>query len=249
MKIISDKLLELKYRLDKSQYTFSVFDKLINLFLHERVNLSKGYKPSYVNKKIVCGDIFISSVLPFCSPYFSDEHSRVDLVPAQNILAGNYRGCGFPANSQQVCDELDVAATKISIKTAQYTEIVPFAVYVANEGKNRVDLYRKINRPIRALVYKTNYPEPDELELIRFIPFGCMGLRYVGSSPQSIGKVSAWKIIQTTRLGSVVVLGFRESVDILETYGVKFGGQAFAPYAMFLAAKIRIFVSGNFYVN
>jgi hypothetical protein len=85
----------------------------------------------------------------------------VGFVPAQNVLAGNYRRCGFPSDSQQLCDKLDSHAATWGMDAAQYTKIDPFNIYVVNEGKNRVDLYRKIDRPIGALVRKTDYPKPS----------------------------------------------------------------------------------------
>lgn len=241
-------ILELKAKLDSSQYVFSSFDKLVNFILCQKNNLAKGWKPNYVNKKIVNSNIFIASVLPFCDFSWSGVTS-VDLVPSQNVLAGNYRGCNFPANPQKVCDRLNSYAVTGHIDAAQYIKLDPFNVYVACEGKNRVDLYRKIDRPIKAILCKTDYPKPHELEFIRFIPFGGIGLRYIGSDPQVIRRIAEWKLVNTRKLGPVVVLGFEESAKILIAYGVKFGGHAFALRAKFLAARIRIFVSGNFYVS
>jgi hypothetical protein len=242
MQIIENKILELKSKLDRSQYVFSNFDRLINFFLPQRANLTIGRKPEYVNKKIVNGCTFIRSVLPFCDTSFAREDSIVGFVSAQNVLAGNYRGCSFPSDPQQLCDRLDSYAATGHMDAAEYVKIGPFNIYVVCEGKNRVDLYREIDRPIKAVISKTFYPKPHELELIRFIPFGGMGLRYIGPDLQAVRKVLEWKFVKTKRLGPVVVLGF-------EVYGVKIGGHAFSLRSKILAAKIRISVSEHFYVS
>jgi hypothetical protein len=246
---MNQQILELKFKLDSSKYYVSRFEMLVKFWLLLRgVIHSKWSEQGLGNRNIVDGLTFIQSVLPFSTPFFLSENARVGLVPPHEVLAGKYRGYSFPLEPRELCDRLDSYAATLHSETALYTKIEPFNVYVAHEGKNRTDVYRKLNRQVRAFIYKTDYPKSHELELVRLIPFGGVGLRYKGSNSLIVRSVRKWQLIGTSNRGPLAILGFKESVDILEAYGVKFGDCCFTFRAKFLAAKVRLIVTHNCYM-
>src|SRR5690554_1956150 len=121
-------------------------------------------------KEIVRGKSFIEAILPFCDIYYESNKSQVKYVPADQVMAGHY--CGH----EDMClndlpDFLDILDSKAEDdghpEQARYNQIGDFPIYRAYEGKNRIDLYRKIGRPIKAAVCRTIYPKPETLKLLK----------------------------------------------------------------------------------
>lgn len=60
------------------------------------------------------------------------------------------------------------------------TQIGNLPLFVAVEGKNRVALFKRYRLTMRAMVMKTAFPQPHELQMIRLRPFGVYALKHAG---------------------------------------------------------------------
>jgi hypothetical protein len=58
------------------------------------------------------------------------------------------------------------------------TQIGNLPLYVAVEGKNRVELFKRYRITMKAMVMKSPFPPPQELQLVMLRPFGVPALRH-----------------------------------------------------------------------
>lgn len=109
--------------------------------------------------------------------------------------------------------------------TAEYYQIGNFPLYFAQEGKNRVLMYQKNNKPIRAVVSKLKYPKAEELILYKVLPYNIHALGCLNEEFYSTLYLPAYK---------PVILPFpRLVLPLLKSYGVKKKKIIFSPLAIY----------------
>lgn len=170
-----NQVLRLKDRLDADVETIDVLDRrLLDRMLGEKV-LSTGWSYRESGQSVVVrGEPFIQAVLPYAHCAFEPAKARCEGVDPFAVLAGAYRDFA-PSNLAAlgaVADSLDGASRSNDCASADYVGIGTFGLWIAAEGKNRVDLYRRLKRPIVARVCTWGYVPCDHLQLVRIRPFG-----------------------------------------------------------------------------
>ncbi|HET7930816.1 MAG TPA: hypothetical protein VFL63_05455 [Rhodanobacteraceae bacterium] len=145
-------------------------------------------------------------------------------------------------------DALDQQSMSDSYEVAQYVRVDPFNMYIAIEGKNRVSLFRKFKRSIVARVTMTSYPPAHELRLVKLRPCGVNALLYTGGRLSVTKRLHAWQAIRVDgHLGAV--LPFKESVAVLQEYGVRFAGNRISLLAAVRRRKALLTVANDYYVR
>jgi hypothetical protein len=196
---------------------------MIFLLKHNYIDMpSYGRFRGEGQHKIVCTKNFLLAVLPFCVSEFQYQEGEVLHVPSNQVLGGNYRYYPDTAVPESAIETLDYLDSKASDhghnEQARYIKIGDFPIYMAEEGKNRVDLYRKFNRSIKAFVTQTKCPKISELKLVKLIPFNCFAIEYSGDLRGEY--VSKYQLIQKEKDNFLVLLPFFESVKLFEELGV-----------------------------
>lgn len=190
-------------------------------------------------------------LLPFSDTNYDSRNAVVCYVPSQNVLAGSYRYKYQNLDIleiEKIITDLDKAAHFPYQDQAQYIQILTgLPIYIVQEGKNRVSLYRKLGKDIRASVVQNPYPLPDEFELIK-LSFGYTGLRYKGYNPDVRDRLKPWQRIKTFNGAEMAILPFKESVSLLSQYGVKWGENQNLLHAPIIAKKTKLYVSHQFYI-
>lgn len=241
-----DAIYDLKRKLDERPIAMDWLD----LFLYRRVygreipyGLRSPDEKSVVNS---CG--FLEAIFPYSDLYFYNNHElQVKYVDPYQVMAGQYRGyVGQVSDNDEpvLLDKLDsFAELEHHDDKARYVQVGDFPIYRCYEGKNRISLYRKHKRHIKAAIQPSEYPPPSALELVR-VKFtkNCYCLVYHGHDTTSnqkfkVGILSLLKtvlsghghykanysLLECTGRRSIKVLPFNESVAILEAYGVGWG--------------------------
>lgn len=148
---------------------------IIGLSKEERLKIPPAIRPH----------AFIDRVLPFSDCCFSEESmSPMELDPSL-VLGGTFRD--YPdSDDDDVTGKLN-NLTDEYIKSgswdgdlARYAKIGEFPIYVAYEGKNRVSLFRKHGKLIKAMVTVNQYPQKEKLRIVRTKPFGVYYLEFDG---------------------------------------------------------------------
>ncbi len=241
--LASSKVLDLKNGLD---LTPTPIKTALDRFLHKQI-CKNPYRRREVNeKKVVCGQFFAQTVLPFCNPFYSSRSATLRDVPSEQVLAGMYRNYSTKdsASATSIADIMDKCSENDGYEAAHYIQIGHFPIYVASEGKNRVSLYRHLNRPIKALVFQSEYPPAENLELIYFQPFGIPALRYIGKDTEISSRLTCEQ-----KLCDTALLPFGESVELLTAYGVKWGKAKASISAYIKSRKLKIETAHHFYIG
>tara|TARA_R110000868_G_scaffold385726_1_gene653735 strand:+ start:1354 stop:2052 length:699 start_codon:yes stop_codon:yes gene_type:complete len=145
---------------------------------------------------------FIRIALPFSTHYYHyDEMEPVTVDPGQ-IVSGTYNDYSAtwyftPSPPEQTMDWSDGLATeenKYSSQSPRVCQIGSLPLFVALEGKNRVELFKRHKRPMKVLVTPTPYPAASDLTLYRSLPFGIYSLAYRGHRvvlpfPERVGPI------------------------------------------------------------
>lgn len=152
---------------------------------------------------------FARLVLPFSEPICDYETAVCMRVNPTQVISGTYMIYEELSHSSahKQMDYLDHLAEheRFDSDTARFAQIGSLPLYVALEGKNRVSLYRREKRDIKALVTPTPWPEAHELTVRIIKPFGFVGLSY---------------------RDCFEILPFPEAaVPLLRAYGVRFDGR------------------------
>lgn len=247
-------ILGLKTSFDDSSQVKDAIDRWILAYLYWSKTLrNDGWNIRGKNeKKIIDGKVFARMILPFSDTIYDSRNAMVCFVPSQNVLAGSYRYEYHDLDIleiEKIITDLDKAADFPYQEQAQYIQILQgLPIYIVQEGKNRVYLYRKAGKDIRASVVQNPYPHPDELELIK-LPFGYTGLKYKGHDPDVRDRLKPWQRIKTFNGVEMAILPFKESVSLLSQYGVKWGGyQNLLMHVPFIARKTKLYVAHHFYI-
>ncbi|MOA06690.1 hypothetical protein D3C78_1263440 [compost metagenome] len=117
------------------------------------------------------------------------DSSRMMLRPVNPalILSGTYNNYApnaffTPMPASEVMDRSDKLAEsdRSHHNAPKACKIGNFPLYVALEGKNRVELFKQASRPMKTLITETPYPAASELRIHRSWPFGIYSLSYRG---------------------------------------------------------------------
>lgn len=118
---------------------------------------------------------------------------------------------------------------------ACYCKIGKLPLYVAREGKNRVLMYQSAKQPIRAIITRTEFPEPEELTIHPVLPFNLYAISC--SNP----------IFYRNTGYSIAMLPFHELVlPLLSSYGVKVGKRIFSIKALLDWRQLRKEITSTF---
>ena len=151
---------------------------------------------------------FMYKVFPFNMS--SQMKEIVEWVDPFLVVGGTYQT--YEDDSSYVCDKIIAEHSP-----AYYYKMGNLPLYLAVEGKNRVKLFQKHKRPIKAEISQLNMPNPKNLTLHETI-FGKTILLSCDDSHY------------TSRKDSIFILPFPEiAVPIYTAYGVKFGKRKWLP--------------------
>ena len=148
----------------------------------------KGFAPPSRGWTAVHPAKFVMQVLPFSLTYYDyDKMQPRDLDP-QLIVSGTYNDYSpnahfTPTAPTDVMDRSDRLATqeeKHHPNSPRVCRIGALPLYVALEGKNRVELFKNAGRQMKALVTDVSFPEADQLTLHRSLPLGIYSVSYKG---------------------------------------------------------------------
>lgn len=247
------RVCNLKDALDDRLPDEGVVDRQIIRYMYRHQLLDPQWNLREPGKRvIVSGEPFAQAVLPFSAPSsFRAKQAVVRSVDPFRVLAGAYRRVSkLTVQAQQdLADSLDDHSRKNGNSVALYVRLGPFNLYVATEGKNRVSIYRNLNRPIVAQVFNSPYPQPQDLRLVRLTPFGGTALRWCGGERSSRLYARPWQRIARAA-DPMALLPFSESVELLQAYGVPWSKTSeIAPLAPLHARMLRAFVARCYYVR
>lgn len=148
----------------------------------------KGFAPPSRGWTAVHPAKFVMQVLPFSLTYYDyDKMQPRDLDP-QLIVSGTYNDYSpnahfTPTAPTDVMDRSDRLATqeeKHHPNSPRVCRIGALPLYVALEGKNRVELLKNAGRQMKALVTDVSFPDADQLTLHRSLPLGIYSVSYKG---------------------------------------------------------------------
>lgn len=148
----------------------------------------KGFAPPSRGWTAVHPAKFVMQVLPFSLTYYDyDKMQPRDLDP-QLIVSGTYNDYSpnahfTPTAPTDVMDRSDRLATqeeKHHPNSPRVCRIGALPLYVALEGKNRVELFKNAGRQMKALVTDVSFPDADQLTLHRSLPLGIYSVSYKG---------------------------------------------------------------------
>lgn len=199
-------IMRLKAGLDADIPPMDWLDKRLLSRLYKRRVIHEGWQSREPGEKaVVDSKAFVVSVLPFSNPVFESQNAQLDEVDPSRVLAGKYRDM-LPSslgNDIEEADALNHASRTNGDNAATYMQIGNFSLYAVSEGKNRVELFKRLKRPIAARVCKSPYPPAEHLELFKIKPFGQVGLRYIGGVPPA--RVNRLELLQSSSKYEVVL--------------------------------------------
>jgi len=124
-----------------------------------------------------------------------------------------------PTEIMNISDRIAIEETECHSQMPKVTKIGALPLYVATEGKNRVELFKKFRQKMAVRVSEQPYPEPCELALHKVLPWGMHALSYQGD---------------------IRFLPFAEPViPILEAYGVTYGEEIWSLGALMQCYRLR----------
>jgi len=105
---------------------------------------------------------------------------RAKEVKPTLIVAGTHQVYGpcNPVEIMQHSDDLANDQDKTSPNAPRVAQIGTMPLFVALEGKNRVELFKKFRRRMRVLVTKTEFPSCQDINIIKFRPWSVYGVKY-----------------------------------------------------------------------
>jgi hypothetical protein len=185
--------------------------------------------------------MFVEAALPFCDIAHSMVGETLEAVDPFLVVGGTYNDyLGDEEPDLAKIERLDRAAEDFYLgrpgcNVARYCKVGDLPLYVACEGKNRVLMYRRANRPVKAMITRRPYPGADDLLLHLIKPHNIYALRclspdYMDRFEQSHGKRR-----------SISLLPFPDlAVPLLKSYGVRQGRNLYHLMARrSLAVKVR----------
>lgn len=184
---------------------------------------------------------FVGAALPFSNPAYGFGDETLEEVDPFLVVGGTYNDYskdeeGEPAKIEKLNRAAeDFHLGRPAFNAAQYCKVGDLPLYVACEGKNRVLMFRRAGRPIKALVTRCPYPKPDELLLHLIKPANVYALRCLNP------RYDDWFELWNNKKQSNSLIPFPGlAVPLLKAYGVSQGRNLYRFMTRRpLAAKIR----------
>lgn len=173
---------------------------------------------------------FCRYALPFSDPEGGSETSmapadvnpRLIISGTRDFSPASWRRDIDPGHVMAWSDNLVDADDRTDPELPRLAQIGDLPLYVAVEGKNRMTLFKRYRLTMRAMVMKTAFPQPQDMQLIRLRPFGVYGLKHAGVTQ---------------------VLPFPAyTVPLLEAYGVPKGEAVMDATAAFQLCRKRRYI-------
>lgn len=150
----------------------------------------RGYQPPSRTWSAIHPGKFVTQMLPFTETYYDYDRMQPEYLNPLLIVSGTYNDYSpnphfTPLPAVEVMDRSDARATqqkKYDPNSPRVCKVGDLPLYVALEGKNRVELFKSANREMKALVTEVFYPAGSELTLIRSRPFNVYSLCYRGEA-------------------------------------------------------------------
>lgn len=122
--------------------------------------------------------IFVRLTLPFSDPMYDYRTMHVEEVDPRLIVSGTYSAYDIcdPNTVMDWSDRLATEETKYDSDSPRVARIGELPLYVALEGKNRVELFKRFRRRMRVLVTDTEYPAAEHLQILKVRPSGLHAL-------------------------------------------------------------------------
>ncbi|TCB96664.1 hypothetical protein E0L21_23865 [Kosakonia quasisacchari] len=175
--------------LDASNKTSYVQSPLIRRFR----GFSGLYEPNKINKyrtaSAICPSDFANEALPFICVIDINrgEYKKCQINP-QLVVSGKYRDYRhafdggyadiFPEDVMNASDKFIAESDTHSTQYYYRPKILP--LYIALEGKNRIELFKRYRRTMLAWVAETPSVPVSELTLIQLRPFNVWAVCYSG---------------------------------------------------------------------
>ncbi|NMZ33976.1 hypothetical protein [Pseudomonas proteolytica] len=148
----------------------------------------RGYQPPLRAWSAIHPGKFVMQSLPFSATGFDYNKSQAKYLNPFLIVSGTYNDYSpnplfTPLSAVEIMDWSDGLATreeKRHLNSPRVYKIGDLPLYVASEGKNRVELFKNAKREMKVLVAEVPYPAASELTLIRSRPFNIYSLCYRG---------------------------------------------------------------------
>ena len=126
---------------------------------------------------------FLRDALPFSDAFYSYDDMVPETIDPTLVISGQYRdrpdqGRDYDHEIMEWSDGIVSDNDKYCSEAPRYARIGTMPLYVALEGKNRVTLFKRHQRPMRAFITPVAFPAPSDLTIVRFSPFGAYGLAY-----------------------------------------------------------------------
>ncbi|UQB43088.1 hypothetical protein JX580_04190 [Thiomicrospira microaerophila] len=241
-------VLQLKERINDDSLPMDKLDAFLLSRMYSQGQLHPGWNHRSRGQRVITdGKAFAQAILPFSACWYEAKNSAFEYVDPFHVVAGAYYGVPklSSVEGDEVADVMDARAKKDESEGAHYVRIGEFSLYVASEGKNRVSLYRELNRKIGARVFNSTYPPSHHLQLVRTLPFGGVALRYIGNQQGIANCLQSWQALSM----DLAAIPFLESVRLLETYGVKWGRSQWLIGSPFIDRKVKLYVCRRKYVR
>ncbi len=184
----------------------------------------------YARPAIHPGD-FVRMALPFSDPgYDYVTMQQVDVDPTL-VVSGTYHRYDpihGQINPNGVMDNSDALVTdndKGHPELLRLSKIGSLPLYIASEGKNRVELFKKFRNSMKAMVTDTDFPKPENLRICRVRPWGIYSLSYQNKTQV----LPFWDV----------------TVPLLRAYGVTEGESYFDFFAIRAWRNLRLRVTGR----
>ena len=124
---------------------------------------------------------YVSIMLPFShASFYNSSNGIFTSVCANNVVGADKAERKSISEVEDILtmDQLDMAAKNNfpNHAIAQYCKVGMLDLYVAFEGKNRVALYQRYNRPIICKITPSSFPNPENLEIKKY---QCKGIKNI----------------------------------------------------------------------
>jgi hypothetical protein len=138
-------------------------------------------------RRAITPRIFLHDTLPFSDSCDSYGTTAPDIIDPTLVISGQYKnyagqGKSYDQATMDWSDKIVSDNFKYNSQAPTYTRVGTMPLYVALEGKNRVTLFKRHRRLIRAFITPVAYPDPSDLTIVRIPPFGVYGLAYRDSN-------------------------------------------------------------------
>lgn len=134
-------------------------------------------------RRAIFPSTFICAALPFSDAFYCYDDMVPEIIDPTLVISGQYRdrpeqGKEHDCKIMDWSDGIVSDNDKYSSQAPRYARIGTMPLYVALEGKNRVTLFKRHQRSMRAFITPIAFPEPSTLTIMRFSPYGVYGLAY-----------------------------------------------------------------------